>query len=56
MVNGEPLRKDQAIKNGDLLSIINRFFRFDIKEPVLKQVTSNVPVTSTPDQVSKIAV
>lgn len=54
MVNGKPFRKEHVVKNGDHLSIINRSFRFDIKDPVLQQVTSNVPqLTSTPDQVSK---
>ena len=51
MINGKPFQKQQVIANGDHLSIINRSFRFDIKEPVLKQ--RNAPqLTSTPDQVS----
>ena len=56
LINGKSLQKDCVIKNGDYLSIITRSFRFDIKDSVLQQVTSNVPqLTSTPDQVSKFA-
>ena len=55
MINGKHFRNEHSVKNGDHLSIVSRSFRFDIKEPVLKQVTANVPqLTSTPDQVSKI--
>lgn len=55
MVNGKPFPKEQVINNGDHLSIINRSFRFDIKEPVLQQVTGNaLQLTSTPDQVSNV--
>ena len=55
MVNGKPFPKEQVINSGDYLSIINRSFRFDIKEPVLQQVTGNaLQLTSTPDHVSNV--
>ena len=55
MINGKHFRNEHSVKNGDHLSIISRSFRFDIKEPALKQ--ANVPqLTSTPDQVSKILI
>ena len=48
-MNGARFQGEYRAKNGDLLTIIDRVFRFDISKPDIK---GNVPqLTSTPDQV-----